>query len=105
MEVMAIGNLMRGGTRVFGEPQQGPDGTVVIPVTRRRADGAGNDVETAVGVFAVRGGAAVWSPVVDADRIALIGVITGFVAATLGCIAVVRRPPWPLVVLHRPIRP
>ncbi len=32
---------------------------------------------------------------VDADRIALIGVITGLIAAVLASLAVLRRPPWP----------
>jgi hypothetical protein len=32
---------------------------------------------------------------VDANRIALIGVITGLISAVLACVAMVRRPPWP----------
>ena len=64
----------------------------MIPVTRtsRGGDGAG-----AVGVFVVHGNKVVWSPAIDAERIALVGVLTGFVAAVLGCVAVIRRPPWP----------
>lgn len=36
-----------------------------------------------------------WHAAVDHERIALIGVATGFFAAVLGTIAVIRRPPWP----------
>ena len=61
----------------------------LIPVTRERGQAS-----TAVGMFVVRADGATWVPVVDADRIALIGVTTGFVAATLGCLAVLRKPPW-----------
>lgn len=87
--------IPRRGGRVFGEPHTAADGATIIPVTRVRPGQPDGD---ALGVFVIAGGKVVWSPVVDGDRIALIGVSTGFVAATLGCLAVLRRPPWPLVI-------
>lgn len=90
---------------VFGEPHVTPDGTTVITVSRTRRRRSGEDRVSAIGVYAVRDGQAQWCPAVDADRIALIGVTTGFVAAVLGCIAVVRKPPWPAltgtITVHR----
>ncbi len=90
---------------VFGDPHVTPDGTTVITVSRVRRRRSGEDRVSAIGVYSVRDGQAVWSPAVDADRIALIGVATGFVAAVLGCVAVVRRPPWPAltgtITVHR----
>ncbi len=80
---------------VFGDPHVTPEGTTLIEVSRVRRQRGGEDRVSAVGVYAVKDGQALWSPAVDADRIALIGVTTGFVAAVLGCVAVIRRPPWP----------
>lgn len=69
---------------------------MVIEVSRVRPHGdAGEEHVTAIGVYAIRDGKAMWSPAVDGDRIALIGVTTGFVAALLSTLAVLRRPPWP----------
>ncbi|WP_372665359.1 hypothetical protein [Amycolatopsis kentuckyensis] len=68
---------------LFGEPFETPDGTTVIPVSRP------------VGVFAIRDGQAKWEPAVNANRVALLAVATGLIAATLGTLAVLRRPPWP----------
>lgn len=68
---------------LFGEPYETQDGTTVIPVSRP------------VGVFAIRDGQAKWEPAVDTTRVALIAVTTGLVAAALGTLAVLRRPPWP----------
>ncbi|WP_318306756.1 GerW family sporulation protein [Amycolatopsis solani] len=68
---------------LFGEPVETPDGTTVIPLSRP------------VGVFVVRDGQVKWEPAVDASRVALLAVTTGLVAATLGTLAVLRRPPWP----------
>ncbi|WP_245677580.1 hypothetical protein [Nocardia acidivorans] len=48
-----------------------------------------------LGVFVVHGGEVRWEPVEDDGRIALIGVLTGFVAAALATAAVFKRPPWP----------
>ncbi|MFJ7214004.1 hypothetical protein [Amycolatopsis sp. NPDC098790] len=69
--------------RLFGEPHETPDGTTVITVTNPP------------GVFAIRDGRAKFEPAVDATRVMLLAVGTGLVAATLGTLAVLRRPPWP----------
>jgi hypothetical protein len=73
--------------RVYGEPYQTPDGTTVIPVVNP------------VGVFVIRDGEASWQPAVDRNRIALIGVITGLLAAVIGSLAVLRQPPWPRITI------
>lgn len=80
---------------VFGDPHVTPDGTTVIPVSRVRRRRNGEDRVSAIGVYTVRDGETSWCPAVDADRIALIGVTTGLIAATLGSLAVLRQPPWP----------
>ncbi|BDD81312.1 hypothetical protein TPB0596_10750 [Tsukamurella pulmonis] len=80
---------------VFGEPHVTPDGTTVITVSRVRRRRNGADRVSAIGVYTVRDGRSVWSPAVDADRIALVGVATGLIAATLASLAVLRQPPWP----------
>jgi hypothetical protein len=77
-------------SRVYGEPYRTADGATVIPVSRVRAGSS-----TPVGVFVIQGGTTQWVAAVDSDRIALIGVITGLIAAMLGSLAVLRRPPWP----------
>ena len=76
--------------RVYGDPYQIADGGTVIPVVKVRAGNA-----RPLGVFVVYDGTAKWVPAIDSDRIALIGIVTGLIAATLGCVAMVRRPPWP----------
>ena len=76
--------------RVYGEPYRMADGGTVITVATVRG---GNS--TPVGVFVVHAGTARWVPAIDANRIALIGVITGLISAVLACAAMVRRPPWP----------
>jgi len=73
--------------RVFGEPYVTPDGVTVIPVQRP------------VGVFVVRDDGAQWVPAVDANRVALIGVLTGLLAAVLASLAVLRQPPWPRMTI------
>ncbi len=78
------------GSRVFGEPYQTTGGATVIPVSRVR-DGSA----TPVGVFVIQGGSARWVGALNSDRLALIGVVTGLIAAVLGSAAVLRRPPWP----------
>jgi hypothetical protein len=92
-------DLSRCFPRRFGEPYTTADGATVVPVIRQPRPGQADG--DALGVFVVHGGQVVWSPVVDADRIALIGVITGLVAATLGSLAVLRRPPWPVLTIRR----
>jgi hypothetical protein len=37
---------------------------------------------------------------VDGNRIALLGVITGLASAVIATLAVLRRPPWPDIVLR-----
>jgi hypothetical protein len=88
----SLEDLPTNGTRgrVYGEPYRMADGGTVITVAKVRG---GNS--TPVGVFVVHDGKASWVPAVDANRIALIGVATGFVSAVLACVAMVRRPPWP----------
>lgn len=81
----------------YGETVRVDDRTTILPVSRRSARGA----ETAVGLFTITDGAATWTPAVDMGRIHLIGALTGLIAATLGCAAVVRRPPWPNVTIDR----
>jgi hypothetical protein len=74
--------------RAYGEPYQTPDGATVILVAKP------------LGVFVIRGGQASWVPAVDANRIALIGVITGLLAAVIGSLAVLRQPPWPRITIR-----
>jgi hypothetical protein len=76
--------------RVYGDPYQTADGGTVIPVAKVRAGNV-----TPLGVFVVHNGDARWLPVIDSNRIALIGVITGLISAVIGSVALVRRPPWP----------
>jgi hypothetical protein len=73
--------------RAYGEPYQTPDGATVIPVAKP------------LGVFVVRGGEASWVPAIDASRIALIGVLTGMLAAMIATLAVLRQPPWPRITI------
>jgi hypothetical protein len=102
----------RAARRVCGEPYETADGATVIPFARIRGGRARSDQNAQddqgapfgfsavpVGVFVVRGGEASWVPAVDASRIALIGVITGLLAAVIGSLAVLRQPPWPRITL------
>lgn len=88
----SLDELPTNGTRgrVYGEPYPMADGGTVITVAKVRADTA-----TPVGVFVIQGGSVRWVAAVDANRIALIGVITGLISAVLASMAVLRRPPWP----------
>ena len=88
----SVDELPTNGTRgrVYGEPYRTADGGTVITVAKVRAGTA-----TPVGVFVVHDGTASWVPAVDVNRVALIGVITGLIAAALGSLAMLRRPPWP----------
>lgn len=36
----------------------------------------------------------------DTGRVALIGVITGLLAAVIGSLAVLRQPPWPRITIR-----
>ncbi|OMC48920.1 hypothetical protein A5745_05870 [Mycobacterium sp. IS-2888] len=71
----------------YGQPYQTADGATVIPVSKP------------VGVFVIRGGEARWVAAVDGNRVALIGVLTGLLAAVIGSLAVLRQPPWPRITL------
>ncbi|MEZ0354053.1 hypothetical protein [Mycobacterium sp. pR1184] len=73
--------------RVYGAPFETTDGATVITVERP------------VGVFVIREGRATWVPAVNANRVALIGVLTGLLAAVIGSLAVLRQPPWPLMTI------
>jgi hypothetical protein len=73
--------------RIYGEPYQTPDGATVIPVVKP------------TGIFIIRNGEASWQPAIDGSRIALIGVITGLLAAVIGSLAVLRQPPWPRITI------
>src|ERR1700758_5014686 len=95
-------------TNVYSQPYENADGATIIMVARVRGklrppklestDGAGDEIAVharPVGVFVIRGDDVKWEPAVDATRIALVGAVTGLVAATLATLAMVRRPPWP----------
>ncbi|MCV7409917.1 hypothetical protein AWC05_23360 [Mycobacterium florentinum] len=73
--------------RVYGEPFETSDGTTVIRV------------EKPLGVFVIHAGKGTWVPAVDASRVALLGVLTGLLAAVIGSLAVLRQPPWPLMTI------
>lgn len=96
---MALSDLPQRSGRTFATPYVTDDGSTVVPVVRDRR---GLPEGEALGVFVIHDGKASWTPVVDANRVATIGVVTGLVAATLACIAVIRQPPWPKVTLHKP---
>lgn len=75
------------GKHVYGEPYRTADGATVITVTNLRG--------APLGVFVIAGDQARWLAAVDANRIGLLGVITGLLAAVIASLAVLRRPPWP----------
>ncbi|GAA3538561.1 hypothetical protein GCM10022222_22700 [Amycolatopsis ultiminotia] len=82
----AVPDRRREGDAAFGEPYEAQNGTVVVPVSRRGR---------AIGLFTVDERGTTWTPAVDTGRLGLIGAATGFVAAALATLAVLRRPPWP----------
>jgi hypothetical protein len=86
-----------GARRVYGEPYQTADGATVIPVAKVRE--RGHFSAQPIGVFVIHGGEASWVPAIDGDRIALMGVLTGLLAAVIGTLAVLRRPPWPDITI------
>jgi hypothetical protein len=85
--------------RVYGEPYLTQDGVTVIPVGRSRRRDSEQQYPEPLGVFVVHGGKASWVPAVDSNRIALIGVITGLLAAVIASLAVLRQPPWPRITI------
>ncbi|MEE4025493.1 hypothetical protein V1Y59_20585 [Gordonia sp. PKS22-38] len=85
-----------GRGRDLGEPIAIDEHTTMIPVTRRGLRGR----PVTVGAFTITDGVTTWTPVVDSGRVAVIGVITGLIAATLGSAAVLRQPPWPKMTIE-----
>ena len=85
------------GGLVYGEPHQTPDGATIITAARVSASGPERSEVTAtpLGVMVIRGDKAKWVAAVDANRIALVGVVTGLLSAVIASLAVLRRPPWP----------
>lgn len=90
--------------RAFAEPYHTPDGATVIPVAKISHGGTGTTAKP-LGVFVIRDGGTSWVPAVDADRIALVGVVTGLITAVIGCLAILRRPPWPDLSNHGHLAP
>ena len=94
-------------THVYSQPYETADGATIIMVARVRGKLRPAKLESAdpgdeiavrarpVGVFVIRGNDVKWEPAIDATRIAMLGAVTGLVAATLATLAMVRRPPWP----------
>lgn len=79
---------------VYSPPQQTTDGSTVITVSRVRSRG-GSVSASPVGVFVIHDGKPTREPAVDSGPIALIGVLTGLVAAAFATAAMIKRPPWP----------
>lgn len=77
--------------RVFGEPYERPDGTLVIPVVKV----SGTREVAALGVFVIHDGTAKWEPAVDTNLRTLLAQLVWLVPATLVAVAMIRRPPWP----------
>jgi hypothetical protein len=82
-----LASLETDATRVYGQPYQTADGTTIVPVAKVRGG--------ALGVFVIKDGNSKWEPAMDGTRIALMGILVGFVAAAFAGVAMVRRPPWP----------
>jgi len=77
-------------SHVYGEPYETPDGATVITVAKVRGPRA-----KPIGVFVIKDGNVRWSPAVDGERVAMMGILVGLVSAALAGVAMVRRPPWP----------
>ncbi|MBB4854796.1 hypothetical protein HNP40_002188 [Mycobacteroides chelonae] len=90
---------------VYGEPYTTADGTMVITVAKVRSRGRGPEGEPLetlarpLGVFVVKDGDVQWCAAFNADRASTLGIATGLVAAVLGLVAIIRRPPWPDLTL------
>jgi hypothetical protein len=84
-------------SRIYSEPYQTADGATIIAVSKIRGKTRDEDGLRLrpIGVFVIRGGDAKFVPAVDATPIAILGVLTGLIAATLATAAMIRRPPWP----------
>jgi len=83
--------------RVYGEPYQTAGGGTVIPVAKIRE--RGHFSAEPVGVFVIHGDRARWVPAVDGNRIALVGALTGLLAAVITTLALLRQPPWPRITI------
>ena len=77
-------------SHVYGEPYETADGATVITVAKVRGTRA-----KPIGLFVIKDGNVRWSPAVDGERVAMMGILVGLVSATLAGVAMVRRPPWP----------
>lgn len=77
---------------IFGEPYKSDTGVVIVTVSRTGWFGR---TMHPVGIYTITGDRTKWTPAVDNGRAALIGVCTGFMAATLLTATLLRRPPWP----------
>jgi hypothetical protein len=77
---------------IFEEPYEASDGTVVVAVCRT---GWRNHPGHPVGIYTIHAGTTTWTPAIDGSRHRLVGVCTGLLAAVIGVLAVLRRPPWP----------
>ena len=80
-----------GTTTVYSEPLRIDDSTTVVLVSRQTRSGG----TVPLGALTTHDGATEWTATPEPDRLALAGIAVGFVAATLACVAMVRRPPWP----------
>ncbi|MCG7630997.1 MULTISPECIES: hypothetical protein [Gordonia] len=98
---MSISEPAAGRGTFFGDPISIDERTTMIPVSRSGFRGR----PVAIGAYTVTDGATTWTPAVDGGRVALIGVITGLVAAALGSAAVLRQPPWPRMTIEQGHRP
>lgn len=78
-------------SRIPLDPITTADGATLVPVTRISLVGG----RTVVGAFTIKDGKTTWTPAIDGGRVAMLGVLTGLIAATLGAAAVYRKPPWP----------
>jgi hypothetical protein len=83
--------------RVYGEPYQTADGATVITVAKIRE--RGHFSAQPLGVFVIDGDRARFVPAVDGNRIALVGALTGLLAAVITTLALLRQPPWPRITI------
>ncbi|MBO0856252.1 MAG: hypothetical protein J2P18_21075 [Nocardia sp.] len=87
-----------GDSAVYGTPYRTSEGVTVIPVTRP----AGRlRPARAVGIFTVEKGGTGWHAATDDTAVALAGILVGLVATILSLVAVIKRPPWPDLRIHR----
>jgi ABC-type nitrate/sulfonate/bicarbonate transport system permease component len=77
---------------IFGDPFDTGKDAVIVTVSRTSWP---SGREHPVGIYTIRADGTTWTPVVDSSRNLLIGACTGFAAAVIATIAVLRRPPWP----------